>query len=95
MLFRSAAFEARLYDQLMTEEWDTADAADKKDVTKFLSPDSLQIAQGYCEHTLVSAKVGDTFQFLRNGYFCKDPDSTAEKAVYNRVVSLKSSFQVK
>ena len=90
-----AAFEARLYDQLMTEEWDTADAADKKDVTKFLSPDSLQIAQGYCEHTLVSAKVGDTFQFLRNGYFCKDPDSTAEKAVYNRVVSLKSSFQVK
>ena len=90
-----AAFEARLYDQLMTEEWDTADAADKKDVTKFLSPDSLQIAQGYCEHTLVSAKVGDTFQFLRNGYFCKDPDSTAEKAVYNRVVNLKSSFQVK
>ena len=90
-----AAFEARLYDQLMTEEWDTADAADKKDVTKFLSPDSLQVVQGYCEHTLTSAKVGDTFQFLRNGYFCKDKDSTEERAVYNRVVSLKSSFQIK
>ena len=90
-----SAFEARLYDQLMTEEWDTAAAEDKKDVTKFLSPDSLKIARGYCEHSLVSAQVGDTFQFLRNGYFCKDPDSTADNPVYNRVVSLKSSFTVK
>lgn len=90
-----ASFEARLYDQLMTEEWDTADAADKKDVTRFLSPDSLVVANGFCEHALVSAKVGDTFQFLRNGYFCKDPDGTPEHPVYNRVVSLKSSFQVK
>ncbi len=86
-----AAFEARLYDQLMTEEWDTASAEEKKDVTKFVNPDSLQIVNGYCEHTLVSAKVGDTFQFLRMGYFCKDKDSTEEKSVYNRVVSLKDS----
>lgn len=90
-----AAFEARLYDQLMTEEWDLAAAEDKKDITKFLSPDSLTITHGYCEHSLVSAQVGDTFQFLRSGYFCKDPDSTADHAVYNRVVSLKSSFTVK
>ncbi len=90
-----AFFEARLYDQLMTAEWDTADAADKKDVTKFLSPDSLKVVRGCCEHTLVSAKVGDTFQFLRSGYFCKDKDSTEDCAVYNRVVSLKSSFQIK
>lgn len=89
-----ASLEARLYDQLMTEEWDTADAADKKDVTKFLSPDSLIIAHGYCEHALAAAQVGDTFQFLRNGYFCKDRDSTADAPVYNRVVSLKSSFKV-
>ena len=86
-----AAFEARLYDQLMTEEWDTASAEEKKDVTKFVNPDSLQIVNGYCEHTLVSAKIGDTFQFLRMGYFCKDKDSTEEKSVYNRVVSLKDS----
>ena len=90
-----SAFEARLYDQLMTEEWDTAAAEDKKDVTRFLSPDSLTVTHGYCEHSLVSAKVGDTFQFLRNGYFCKDPDSTDDNPVYNRVVSLKSSFTVK
>ena len=90
-----APFEARLYDQLMTEEWDTAEAADKKDVTKFLSDTSLQVMNGYCEHALVSARPGDTFQFLRNGYFCKDPDSTDTHPVYNRTASLKSSFPVK
>ena len=88
-----AAFEARLYDQLMTEDWDTAAAEDKKDVTAFVNPDSLQTVSGYCEHTLVSANVGDTFQFLRMGYFCKDKDSTEEKSVYNRVVSLKDSYK--
>ena len=90
-----AAFEGRLYDQLMTEEWDTASPEEKKEnLSRFLSPDSLVIANGYCEHMLVNAKEGDTFQFLRNGYFCKDPDSTSEHPVYNRTVSLKSSFQV-
>ena len=88
-----SAFEARLYDQLMTEEWDAAAAEDKKDVTAFVNPDSLQTVSGYCEHTLVSANVGDTFQFLRMGYFCKDKDSTEEKSVYNRVVSLKDSYK--
>ena len=38
------------------------------------------------------AQVGDTFQFLRMGYFCKDPDSTDEMPVFNRVVGLKDSF---
>ena len=88
-----AAFEARLYDQLMTEEWDTASAEEKKDVTKFVNPNSLEVVNGFCEHTLISANVGDTFQFLRMGYFCKDKDSTAEKSVYNRVVSLKDSYK--
>lgn len=88
-----AAFEARLYDQLMTEEWDTASPEAKKDVTAFLNPESLQTVNGYCEHTLISANVGDTFQFLRMGYFCKDPDSTEEKSVYNRVVSLKDGYK--
>ena len=88
-----SAFEARLYDQLMTEAWDTASAEEKKDVTAFVNPDSLEVVNGYCEHTLVSAKVGDTFQFLRMGYFCKDKDSTEEKSVYNRVVGLKDSYK--
>ncbi len=89
-----SAFEARLYDQLMIEEWDTASPEEKKDFEqfrRFLNPDSLKTVNGYCEHTLVSAKVGDTFQFMRVGYFCKDKDSTEEKSVYNRVVSLKDN----
>ncbi|MBO4925293.1 MAG: glutamine--tRNA ligase/YqeY domain fusion protein [Clostridia bacterium] len=91
-----AAFEARLYDQLMTEEWDSAPAEEKKDFEsfrRFLNPDSLIVKNGWCEHTLVHAKAGDTFQFLRMGYFCKDKDSTAEKSVYNRVVSLEDSYK--
>ncbi len=88
-----SAFEARLYDQLMTEEWDTASAEEKKDVTAFVNPNSLQVVNGYCEHTLVNAGVGDTFQFLRMGYFCKDKDSTEEKSVYNRVVGLKDGYK--
>ncbi len=88
-----AAFEARLYDQLLTEEWDTVSAEERKDVTAYMNENSLQVVNGYCEHTLISANVGDTFQFLRMGYFCKDRDSTAEKSVYNRVVSLKDSYK--
>jgi len=91
-----AAFEARLYDQIMTEEWDSAAPEEKKDFDqfrRFLNPESLVVVNGYCEHTLVSAKVGDVFQFLRMGYFCKDKDSTAEKSVYNRVVSLKDGYK--
>jgi len=45
------------------------------------------------EKALGSAAVGDKYQFLRMGYFCKDPDSTAEKAVFNRIVTLKDSFK--
>lgn len=88
-----AEFEARLYDQLMTEEWDTASPDEKKDVTRFLSPDSLVITTGYCEKMLKDVPVGSTFQFLRKGYFCKDQDSTAEKIVYNRTVGLKDSYK--
>ncbi len=87
-----APIEARLYDQLMTEEWDTASAEDKKDVTKFLSPDSLKVVCGVGEQSLLGAKEGDTFQFLRTGYFCKDPDSTSDKPVFNRIVALKDSW---
>ena len=42
---------------------------------------------------LSAAETGSVFQFLRMGYFCKDKDSTAEKSVYNRVVSLKDSYK--
>lgn len=64
----------------------------KTDFLKKLNPDSLEVCHGYAESFLRAAQVGDTFQFLRMGYFCKDPDSTDELPVFNRVVGLKDSF---
>ena len=52
----------------------------------------VSAVRGYAERFLGDAQVGDTFQFLRMGYFCKDPDSTDELPVFNRVVGLKDSF---
>ena len=65
----------------------------KKDFLKRLNPDSLQVCRGYIESSLAEAAVGDKFQFLRMGYFCKDPDSTAALPVFNRVVGLRDSFK--
>lgn len=86
--------EARLYDPLLNDESaETEEEIDKKDFISRLNPDSLKTVIGYAEHALHAAKVGDTFQFLRTGYFCKDKDSTEERSVYNRVVGLKDSFK--
>ncbi len=65
----------------------------KKDFLKHLNPNSLVTCHGFMENSLADAKTGDKYQFLRMGYFCKDPDSTAKKAVFNLVVSLKDSFK--
>ena len=46
------------------------------------------------ESGLKDAKVGDKFQFMRQGYFCVDKDSTEEKLVFNRTCGLKSSFKL-
>ena len=77
------------------EENVVSSATLKTDFLKKLNPDSLEVCRGYAERFLGDAQVGDTFQFLRNGYFCKDPDSTDTHPVYNRTASLKSSFPVK
>ena len=102
-------FEARLYDSLMlddaqadaaaaaaTEEENDAEevaADDKPAFIKRLNPDSLKVMRGYAEPWLKEAKVGDTFQFLRMGYFCKDKDSTDALSVFNRTVGLKDSYK--
>ena len=67
-------------------------AALKTDFLKKLNPDSLEVCRGYAERFLGDAQVGDTFQFLRMGYFCKDPDSTQGVCVFNRTVPLKDSW---
>ncbi len=58
-----------------------------------MNPDSLKVVHGYAEPWLAKAKTGDSFQFLRMGYFCKDKDSTDALAVFNRVVPLKDSYK--
>ena len=47
------------------------------------------------DNSLKGVKAGDTFQFMRQGYFCVDPDSNEEKTVFNRTVALKDSFAKK
>ncbi len=94
-----AAFEARLYEPLLADESeltsdeDGAAVPDKKDFLARLNPDSLVVKRGFMEPSLAAAAVGDTFQFLRMGYFCKDPDSTDALPVFGRVVGLRDTFK--
>ena len=74
-------------------EAEAAEAAPAaKDFMSRLNPNSLTVAQGYCEPCAANAETGSVFQFLRTGYFCKDRDSTAERPVFNRTVALKDSW---
>jgi glutaminyl-tRNA synthetase len=80
--------EVRLYDRLFTDP----DPAGHKDVDllEFLNPDSLKVlTECYIEPFVKTAKPLDNFQFERLGYFNIDPDSTVDKIVFNRTVSLK------
>lgn len=84
--------ECRLYENIVDEEKGKLN----DDGTLNLNPNSLTIlTQCYAEPALEEAQVFDSFQFVRNGYFCVDcKDSTKEHPVFNRIVSLKSSFKI-
>ena len=82
--------EVRLYDKLFTVQ---APGADGADFLTQLNPDSLKVTKGYLEPALAALKPGDSVQFERIGYFCCDPDTTAEKLVFNRTVTLKDSWK--
>ena len=71
---------------------DAEEETDKKDFISRLNPDSLKVVRGAAERVVAGAETGATFQFLRTGYFCKDPDSTDELPVYNRAVGLRDTF---
>ena len=85
--------EIRLYENLIDEE---KGVYNKEDGSLNLNPDSLQILKEcYVEDSFNEAGPCDSFQFVRNGYFCIDSkDSTPENLVFNRIVSLKSSFKL-
>jgi len=83
--------EVRLYDRLFTVPEPLAD--DEVDFTKNINPDSIEIIEkAYVEPSLKNVTVGRQLQFMRKGYFCVDTDSTADKLVFNRTVSLKDSW---
>ncbi|MCF0070641.1 glutamine--tRNA ligase/YqeY domain fusion protein [Dyadobacter sp. CY261] len=81
--------EVRLYDRLFSVEDPSSEDGDFKD---YLNADSLHIITGYAEPALLEASEGESFQFLRKGYFAKDPDSTAEKLVFNRTATLRDNW---
>lgn len=82
------AAEMRLYNQLFTKE-NPNDGGDFKD---FINPYSLEIITGYVEPFLKDTKPGEKYQFERIGYFCTDYDSTLEKLIFNRTVTLKDTW---
>ena len=85
--------EVRLYENLIDEE---KGVYNKEDGSLNLNPNSLQILKEcYVEDSFNEAGPCDSFQFVRNGYFCIDTkDSTDDHFVFNRIVSLKSSFKL-
>ena len=84
--------EARVYDRLFTTE--QPDAEKEVDFMEFINPDSLVISQAFAEPSLESAQVGNHYQFQRIGYYTLDRDSSAEKLIFNRTVTLKDSFKL-
>ncbi|ANS77307.1 glutamine--tRNA ligase [Paenibacillus yonginensis] len=94
--------EFRLYEPLISsaddEEEGEAEESEKVEVKSFLdqvNPNSLEIVKGFVEPQLAEAKPHDKFQFFRHGYFNVDPKVSKPGApVFNRIVSLKSSFQL-
>lgn len=82
--------EVRLYDHLFTKENPEEDGADFKE---HLNPNSLEVLTACkVEPSLASAEPGNRYQFLRKGYFCVDPDTTGDRLVFNRIVSLKDTW---
>ena len=83
--------ECRLYENIVDEEKGKLN----EDGTLNLNPNSKTITTAYVEPKLMAAKPYDSFQFMRNGYYCVDcKDSKEGQPVYNRIVSLKSSFKL-
>ncbi|MBS1933083.1 MAG: glutamine--tRNA ligase, partial [Bacteroidetes bacterium] len=63
------------------------------DFKDYINPDSLQvISSAYAEPGLKNAKFDERYQFLRKGYFCLDKDSSEDKMVFNRTVTLRDTW---
>ena len=82
-----AAEEIAVDTEEAAEETDALTRKDY-DFLKKISPNTLTILHGYAEPAIRDCESGTSFQFVRVGYFCKDPDSTNELPVFNRTVEL-------
>jgi glutaminyl-tRNA synthetase len=86
--------EIRDYERLFTVPEPTAD--EEIDFLHFVNKESLKVnISAKVEPSLLGANAGQTYQFLRQGYYCKDKDSTGDVPVFNRTVGLKDSFVTK
>jgi glutaminyl-tRNA synthetase len=82
--------ETRIYDYLLQTE--DGEAADSKDFLSQINPHSLDVYHSKAEACLAEYKAGDKFQFLRQGYFVIDPDTTPDHIVVNRIVGLRDTW---
>ena len=82
------AAEARLYERLFNVE----DPFQGEDFVQNLNPNSLEVRPCYVEPSLAGAAPGYRCQFERLGYFCVDRDSTPERLVFNRTITLRDSW---
>ncbi|SMQ65464.1 glutaminyl-tRNA synthetase [Bacillus sp. OV166] len=86
--------EFRLYEPLILDTADEADGAEKSFLDN-VNPHSLEVLQGFVEPNMKESRPQEKFQFFRHGYFNVDPkETTVDKLVFNRIVSLKSSFKI-
>ena len=84
--------EVRLYDRLFNAG-NPMEAAEDGDISETVNPKSLEVRRScFVESTVEGAETGARFQFERLGYFCVDPDSTPEKLVFNRTITLRDTW---
>jgi len=86
--------EFRLYEPLILDETEEAEE-EGKTFLDYVNPNSLEVLQGFVEPNMRESRPQEKFQFFRHGYFNVDPKvTTVDKLVFNRIVSLKSSFRI-
>lgn len=83
--------EVRLYDRLFTSE-DPGSTEDGKTYLDYLNPNSLKTVKAFAEPAIKEHSIGEQVQYERVGYFAVDPDTTPEKLVMNRIVSLRDTW---
>ncbi|WP_438961186.1 glutamine--tRNA ligase/YqeY domain fusion protein [Nonlabens sp.] len=82
--------EVRLYDRLFIVP--SPDTDKEKDFMEFVNPNSLEVITAMAEPAMKNLQIGEVVQFQRMGYFCVDPDTTDEKMVFNRTVTLRDTW---